>query len=185
MIEGLSDYSFSLVSAVFILNIVQMILPENKNRKYILFVSSMIVTIILIEPIIELLNGKIEVSNILTENQKEIIELSEENYNKYYETEVINQYKTNIESGIISRLEQMGYETKIIKCEYNQQTLEPEYVYLELKEKEGEIIPVKIEVVSNPQKEIDEFTLIEKIQINDTLRKEYGIKEVEVVKWKN
>ena len=183
MIEGLSNYALSLVSSVFVLNIVQMLLADNKNRKYILFVSSMIVTIILIEPIVNIFKKDISVANILTENQKEMVEMYEENYNKYYEKEVINQYKNNIEVSIISRLESMGYETKVIKCEYNQETLEPEYLYLELKQSEGEIIPVKIEVTSIPRK--DDLTLVQKLQITEVLRKEYGIDKMEVVKWKN
>lgn len=183
MIEGLSNYALSLVSSIFIINIVQMILPENKNQKYILFVSSMIVTIIIIEPIIEIFNKDISVSNILLESQEELIQISEENYNKYYEMEVLNQYKANIENGIITRLEDMGYKTKVIKCEYDKETLEPQYLYLELIPSEGEVIPVKIEVTSNPQK--DDFALMEKIQISETLRNEYGIERMEVVKWKN
>lgn len=182
MIEGLSNYVLSLVSSIFILNILQMILLDNKNQKYILFVSSMIVTIILIEPIITIFNKGVSVSNILTENQEELIQVSEENYNKYYETEVLNQYKTNIENGIISRLESMGYKTKVIKCEYDKETLEPQFLYLELTQSEGEVIPVKIEVTSNPQK--DDIPLMEKIQISEILRKDYGIERTEVVKWK-
>ena len=116
-------------------------------------------------------------------NQEEMIELSEENYNKYYEVEVLNQYKSNIEAGIIERLESMGYKTQVIKCEYNQETLEPEYLYLELLQSDGEITPVKIEVANTPQK--DDLTLMQKLQITEVLRKEYGIDKMEVVKWKN
>ena len=116
MIDKLSDYAFSLVSAIFVLNIIQMILPESKNRRYILFVSSMIVTIILIDPLIKVLNRDIEVANILEESTENLLRISEENMNQYYEQEVLNQYKLNIENGIIERLRQMGYETKIIKC---------------------------------------------------------------------
>ena len=183
MIEGLSNYALSLVSAIFVLNIVQMLLPENKNQKYILFVSSMIVTIILIEPIIKILNKDISITNVLMDNQEEVIKISEENYNKYYETELLNQYKMNIETGIIERLKNMGYETKVIKCEYNKETLEPEYLYLELLESDGEILPVKIEVTSSPAK--DDLTLMQKLQITEVLRKEYGIDKMEVVKWKS
>lgn len=183
MIEKLSDYAFSLVSSIFILNIIQMILPENKNRKYVLFVSSMIITIILIEPVLNFLNEDIEVSNILNENQEKLVEISEETKNKYYEQEILKKYKENIENGIIDRLTQMGYETKVIKCEYNETTLEPEYLYLELNQIDGEIIPVKIEVMQNPQNNTDEFSLLEKIQIKETLKSEYGIKNMEVVKW--
>lgn len=183
MIEGLSNYALSLVAAIFILNIVQMLLPESKNKKYILLVSSMIVTIILIEPIINILNGNISVTNILMENQEEIVQISKENYDKYYKTELLEQYKSNIENGIIERLESMGYETKVIKCEYNQETLEPEYLYLELLQSDGEIIPIKIEVTNVPNK--DDLTLMQKLQITEVLRKEYGIDKMEVVKWKN
>ena len=183
MIEELSNYALSLVSSIFVLNIVQMILPGNKNQKYILFVSSMVVTIILIEPVINIFNKDISVSNILTEKQEELIQISEENYNKYYEVELLNQYKTNIENGIISRLESMGYEIKVIKCEYDNETLEPHYLYLELIQSKDEVIPVRIEVSSNLQR--DDLPLIEKMQISETLRKEYGIERTEVVKWKN
>lgn len=183
MIEKLSDYAFSLVSAIFVLNIIQMVLPENKNRKYVLFVSSMIITIILIEPVLNFLNEDIEVSNVLSENQEKLVEISEETKNKYYEQEILKKYKENIENGIIDRLTQMGYETKVIKCEYNQTTLEPEYLYLELNQIDGEIIPVKIEVMQNPQNKTNEFSLLEKIQIKETLKSEYGIKNMEVVKW--
>ena len=183
MVESISKYSLSLVTSIFILNIVQMLLPESKNRKYILFVSSMIVTIILIDPIINVLNIDISVSSILKNNQEEMMKISEENYNKYYEAEVLKGYKENIEIGIMERLKNMGYETKVIKCEYNKETLEPEYLYLELKEKEGKIIPVIIEVTSSPQK--DDLTLMQKLQISENLKREYGIDKMEVVKWKN
>lgn len=187
MIDKLSDYAFSLVSAIFVLNIIQMILPESKNRRYILFVSSMIVTIILIDPLIKVLNRDIEVANILEESTENLLRISEENMNQYYEQEVLNQYKLNIENGIIERLRQMGYETKIIKCEYNKKTFEPEYLYLELMHNDGEVVPVKIEVMSAKNSELnsesDEFNIIEKLQIKETLTKEYGIKNVEVKKW--
>ena len=107
--------------------------------------------------------------------------------NQYYEQEVLNQYKLNIENGIIERLRQMGYETKIIKWEYNKKTFEPEYLYLELMHNDGEVVPVKIEVMSAKNSELnsesDEFNIIEKLQIKETLTKEYGIKNVEVKKW--
>lgn len=183
MIDKLSDYAFSLISAIFILNIIQMILPENKNRRYIVFVSSMIVTIILIEPLIKILNQEIEVTNILEESTQNLSKLSEENINKYYEEELLTEYKANIENGIIERLKQMGYETQIIKCEYNKTTFEPEYLYLELTHDDGEIVPVKIEVMNDSSSKLDELSIIEKIQIKETLTKEYGIKNMEVKKW--
>ena len=160
-----------------------MLLPESTNRKYILFVSSMIVTIILIEPIMNILNKDISISKILNENQEEILKMSEEVYEKYYQEELVQQYQTNIETGIISRLESMGYETKKIKCEYNEETLEPEYLYLELIQGENEIIPVKIEVAAKPMK--DDFSIMQKLQISEVLRKEYGIEKTEVTKWKS
>ena len=184
MIDKLSEYTFSLVSAIFILNIMQMILPENKNRKYVLFVSSMIVTIILIEPLIKLVNQEIEVTNILGESTQNLVKLTEEKQNKYYGQEVLSQYKQNIENGIIERLAQMGYETKIIKCEYNQTTLEPEYLYLELVHDDGKIMPVKIEVMTETSVEKDDLNLIEKMRIKENLKKEYGIKNLEVKKWR-
>ena len=62
-------------------------------------------------------------------------------------------------------------------------------MYLELTHSDGEIIPVKIEVMkelkdeTENESESDEFSIIEKLQIKENLTKEYGIKNVEVKKW--
>ncbi len=185
MIDALSNYALSIACTAFILNLIQMILPNGKNRKYILFVCTMIVTLILIEPIIGLINNEIDISAILIQNQEEYVKVAEDDYNNLSSEKIVNEYKKNIENGIVQRLENVGYKVRTIECKYNEKTLEPDYLYLEIEHQDGEIQPVKIEVASNCTSSKEELTISELLEIKKILRDEYGINEVEVVKWRS
>lgn len=184
MINSLSNYALSIACTAFIMNLIQMILPSGKNRNYILFVCTMIITIVLVRPIIELVNNEINISNIFTQNQEKYLEIKEKNYNNSSNEKIVNEYKKNIEKGIIQRLEDVGYNVKYIECKYNDKTLEPDYLYLEIEHQDGEIQPVKIEVNGGITELKEELTISELIEIKKILREEYGINEVEVIKWK-
>ena len=56
MIEKIKEYTYLIVISVFITNMIQLIAPKGSTRKYIIFFAGIIVTIVLIEPIINLLN---------------------------------------------------------------------------------------------------------------------------------
>lgn len=133
MIESFSNYAFSIICSSFLLNIIQMILPNSNNKKYILFVCSSIVTIILITPIISMLNKDFDVSKLLLENQKDYIEVDEQQIESLYEQELINTYKENLNNDIIQTLNEAGYEVLNIDCEYDKDTLEPNFLKVEIK----------------------------------------------------
>lgn len=180
MIESLSNYAYSIICSSFLLNIIQMILPEGENRKYIMFVCSVIVTIILINPIINFLNKDIDVSNILIKNEEIYAEVQEENYRKYYSNEIINTYKKNIEEGVAKRLEEAGYKVHQIECEYDEVTMEPKYLKLTIESDNGRVQPVRIEVSSSNSVINEKLSPFEEMKIKNMLKEIYGIEKVDI-----
>ncbi len=179
MIEGLKEYTYLIVISVFITNMIQMIAPSGQTRKYIIFVASTIVTIVLIEPIINLLNEEIDINRTLAFNQEKYIE--ETQNENLFAAQIEKSYKTNIENGIIEHMKNIGYTIHSMRCEYDEVTLEPEYIYLEVSIEDDEIRPVKIEVSNTTQ----EGTFFDEWKIVSLLKQTYGFEEVEVSAWKN
>lgn len=179
MIEEFKEYTYLIVISVFITNMIQMVAPAGQTRKYIIFVASIIVTIVLMEPIVNLLNEEIDINQTLAFNQEKYIEQTQ-NENLFI-TQIEESYKTNIENGIIEHMKNIGYTIHSMRCEYDEITLEPKYIYLEVSIEDNEIRPVKIEVSNNVQ----ESNFLDEWKIVNLLKQTYGFEEVEVSAWKN
>lgn len=179
MLESASNYALSIVCASFLINIIQMILPSGENKKYVLFVSTMIIMIILINPIISFLNKDFDLMEVFKENEESFNLAEEESYNNYYEEQVFNMYKKNLEADIVKRLEENGYEVNKIECEYDDISKEPNYLRLELKQNDGSVTPVRIEVSGNntPNREMSAF---EVMKIKSFIKEMYGIDRVDI-----
>ena len=181
IIESLTNYTYLLIITVFITNIIQMVSPDGKMKKYILFISSLIVTIILLEPILKFINKDLNMENIFSTNLEEY-KLSFEENETNLDSEILSTYKENIKTDIIKRLEDLDYTVHSVSCEYDELTLEPKYIRLEISSYDGEIRPVKIEISNINSNEI---TQIEKWKIETLLKDTYGFKEVEISSWKS
>ena len=179
MIEGLKNYTYLIIISVFITNLIQLIAPKGETRKYILFVSGTVVMIILLEPVLKIINNEINIENILVMNQEKYMERIEENENILAD-QIKETYKKNIESGIIKHLEDLGYVIHFIRCEYDLETLEPDYIFLEVSIDDDEIRPVKIEVSNT----VNDESFLDELKIESILKQVYGFKEVEVSAWK-
>ncbi len=181
MLESASNYALSIVCASFLISIIQMILPSGENKKYVLFVSSMIIMIILINPIISFFNKDFDLLEVFKENEESFNLTEEESYNNYYEEQVFNMYKKNLEADIVKRIEENGYKVNKIECEYDDVTKEPNYLRLELEQNDGSVTPVRIEVSSSniANKEISTF---EELRIKSFIKEMYGIEKVDINK---
>ncbi len=179
MIEGLSEYAYVIISIIFFIIVIQMILPDGNNKKYIFFVSSMVLTIAIINPAIKLLNKEINIDNIFEENKAKYVELENQEYEKYYKEKLVSTYKENIEKDIIKRLEESGYTVHSIDCEYDKETLEPEFIILEIEaNNNGVVQPVKIEVNNNLNSVGKKITSFEELELKNMLVRTYGFDEV-------
>lgn len=179
MIDGLSNYAIAIICSSFIMNIIQMILPNSANRKYVIFVCGVIVTIILINPIISLVSKDFDLQQIFEENQKEYVDL-EKNYESKYNDEIILKYKKNIEDGIVKRLNEAGYVVNNIECEYDEHSLEPKALRLNIESDDGGVTPVRIEVSGNYQTNENKISFVEITNIKSIIKKTYGINDIKI-----
>ena len=120
MIEFLSSFAKSVGLSIVIVSILEMILPNNKTKKYIRIVMGIFILFNIVSPFV---------------NNKEIFNLSDIDFEKYYtseanaklETEEVNQdsmnkrieelYVQELEKDIETKIKEKGY--KVINCSVN------------------------------------------------------------------
>ena len=167
MVENISNFSSGIICTVIMTVIIGMILPEGKSKKYILFISGVVVTISMINPILDLF--KIDINETLVSVEDEY-----KNY-KYDESKYINSiqqtYNENLVNDIINRLKTNGYSVSNIDVEYDS-NLNPEKVYLDLETEDGFVQPVKIEVSQSNKGKVSELT---KNKIKNIINQNYGV----------
>ena len=170
MIENLSNFCISIICTIMMIVILEMIIPDGKNKKYITFICGIVVTLVLIEPIIDLLDINID----------EVLANSEYEYKEYkYDENLYNEslkksYEEILINDIVSRLKQNGYNASNIRIEYDDITLEPQKIHLDLESETGYVQPVKIEVSKKSNSNINENT---KNKIKNIINECYGIKK--------
>ena len=143
MVENISNFCMSIICTIMLVIVLEMIIPEGKSKKYVTFVCGIVVTLVLIEPIINLFDINIEevLANMSTEYEEVKIDKN------LYEDSVKKSYEQTLINDIIIRLKENGYNVSNVTVEYDEETLKPIRVYMNLKnDDDGYIQPVKIEV---------------------------------------
>ena len=117
MINKISSWASGLIVAVIIGTIIEMLLPDNKNKKYVKVVIGLFIMYTIIAPVIgELDNINIDFDTMLTEYAKNTMNQSvETSTNITFE----QTYKENIENDIVSKLKEKGYEVSKIEAKIN------------------------------------------------------------------
>lgn len=182
MIEGLSNYAFAIICSSFIMNLIQMILPDSSNRKYVIFVCGVIITIILINPVISIVHKDFDIQKILTINEEKYVDI-EKNYEEQYNEEILGRYKKNVEEGIVKRLNDAGYVVHSIECEYDEKTLEPRALKLNIEADSGTVTPVRIEVSSEYNGENKKLSFVQVANLKNMLKSTYGINNIKINEW--
>lgn len=182
MIESLSNYAFAIICSSFIMNLIQMILPDSSNRKYVIFICGVIITIILINPVISIVHKDFDIQKILTINEEKYVDI-EKNYEEQYNEEILGRYKKNVEEGIVKRLNDAGYVVHSIECEYDEKTLEPKALKLNIEADSGTVTPVRIEVSSEYNGENKKLSFAQVANLKSMLKSTYGINNIKINEW--
>lgn len=155
MINWLRSWSNQVIVAVIIATIIEMILPEGNNKKYIKMIIGLYVLFTIIQPVITKLTG----------NE---INLNDFNYNKYLKdtvqvsssteqfedtnSKLIKQtYIDSIKRDIQQKIEQKGF--KVLKCE------------LDITQDENLLKNIELNLEKNTKEENTDLN--NKIQINE------------------
>lgn len=159
-----------------------MILPKGKLKQNVLFTSMIVITIVIIEPLVEFLNSDIDISKIYASNKNEYkISSNKINYEEYYNEKVKSTYKENLRNDMVKRLEDAGYIINNIECELDEETLEPKSLKAEIETEDGIVRPVRIEVSNNNTNDKKEIGLQDKLKIKKIAYENYGIKSENVI----
>lgn len=165
--EGLKTWITTICAGVFFITAVEMILPNNSLKKYAKFVLGLILMIIIINPIIEILNGTaVNVSSYLNEYEN-ILENEEEK-----STEQRSNNIKNTQAVFEKNIEKIALKT--LKEDYSKDNFE---ITVETKYDEEENI-FSIESINIL---LDEGGIkpIEKIEINKETEEDSANKEVD------
>jgi len=114
MIEWISQWAEAIIIAVIIATIIEMILPEGNNKKYIKVVTGIYILFTIISPIITNVTGKSLVVSDILDLQQYIDEVKEKETSQNMlqlenETNVKDIYITNLKTDIKNKLKERGY----------------------------------------------------------------------------
>ncbi|WP_461613367.1 stage III sporulation protein AF [Clostridium sp. Marseille-QA1073] len=94
MIDSLKQWIINICTAVFFITAVQMILPDNKLKKYCKFALGLILVVIILNPIVKLLNSKADIHRQIENSAAYIFDQKYEvDYEKYRQANVENTIK--------------------------------------------------------------------------------------------
>ena len=198
--EPITSWASGIIVAVIIATLLEMIIPDNKNKKYIKTIIGIYVLFTIISPVISngLTNGEINISKY-----EKYFESSEETNTLVSDLEISNNsnifniYKKQISEDIKLKLKNKGYKVNNVKIQIKEQ--EKKYGEIEnmilnvelLKEKqisdntidngvnEININKIKIGTIVDQKKEENKMKLTQNQQteIKQYLKEEYGVRE--------
>lgn len=110
MINDISKWAGSIVIAVIVVTILEMLLPEGKNKKYIKTVMGIYILFTIISPIVKTVSGKdIDIESLI-EVPNSTVETN--NISMQTNASIENIYISNLKKDISSKLKQKGYLTE-------------------------------------------------------------------------
>ena len=193
MIENLSSWAKGITLAVIVVSILEMLLPNNKTKKYIKMVMGVFILFNIISPFInanDLKNlNELDASKYVNENNKNYVE------QKSMDERLEELYIEEIEKDIIKKVEKKGYKVSMCKVDAKITKNEEETGITKIKlkvEKTGEVkqeenSSIENQIVTQVQKikkvntkkiEEDKETSLEKSDIQNL--KQFLIEEYEV-----
>lgn len=199
MIEFISSWTGGIVVSVMIATILEMILPEGKNKKYIKTVIGVYILFAIISPIISKVTGKtidtqriFEIESMLNQNTIEVSTIDTSN-------SIERIYITNLKQDIKAKIKEKGYQAnnvevkvetkeennygkikeinlKIFKEEQKGNTLSSVHeVKIEITNRENEVKETNYVIENSKKKELQEYLSNvydiekEKIKINEDM----------------
>lgn len=115
MISFINNWVSGVIVAVIIGTLIEMILPESKNKKYVKTVIGLFILFTIVSPFIEKFSNGIEFNLDDYEQfftSSETIEVA--NVNLLQEENIQDVYKENLKQEIITVIEQKGFKVKKI-----------------------------------------------------------------------
>lgn len=175
----MNQFATSLVSSIVAITLIEMILPSNKIKKYVVFVSSIVLVIVVINPITSILNKNIDIESVLKDNETFILNSEYKNKMQYAkEKDMQDTYNAFLKDDIISRMKENGYLVKNVSVKVDDKTYEVTEMELEIEHDDGSIQNVVIDVSVSENGETEN---VEVSKIKDLLCETYGVEKSNII----
>lgn len=177
MINKLSTYSKYLVYIVIIVGIMELILPNNKNKKYIKIIMGMFVIFSIINPVV---GKRINMNNEIFEKYINTdANMSSQKEDENDET-IKDVFKIKLKENIKSYINSKGYDCKSITVkEENYNISEIEIFGIEKKKSDKEMIN-RVQININNSKKQENVTKEEIQNLTEYLAKNYEIEKEKI-----
>ena len=168
MINVINRWMKQIIFAVVITIIIEMLVPEGKNKKYIKMITNIYIIFIIVSPIFSKLTLKeINLNEIFINESTKTVAASSIDNTKYIE----ERYIKNIKESINTNLSNIGYEVKNID------------VFINIKdEKYGQIEKIRLSV---EKKQREEIKKIEKVSIgtenNSNMEQNLSEEDIQII----
>lgn len=175
----MNQFATSLVSSIVAITLIEMILPSNKIKKYVVFVSSIVLVIVVINPITSILNKNIDIESVLKDNETFILNSEYKNKMQYAkEKDMQDTYNAFLKDDIISRMKENGYLVRNVSVKVDDKTYEVTEMELEIEHDDGSIQNVVIDVSVSENGETEN---VEVSKIKDLLCETYGVEKSNII----
>lgn len=168
LINVINRWMKQIIFAVVITIIIEMLVPEGKNKKYIKMITNIYIIFIIVSPIFSKLTLKeINLNEIFINESTKTVAASSIDNTKYIE----ERYIKNIKESINTNLSNIGYEVKNID------------VFINIKdEKYGQIEKIRLSV---EKKQKEEIKKIEKVSIgtenNSNMEQNLSEEDIQII----
>lgn len=150
MQQFIYSWASGLIVAVIIATIIELVLPENKNKKYIKMVSGVFILFTIISPIIVKFNGNVDLdidkytNMLMPENVVEV----QETASIVTDENIIKVYRDNLTRNIRTGIENLNYVVNSIELEIDEEKNYGDIRKIYLDVESVELVPdIKVENV--------------------------------------
>lgn len=173
MIKFLSSWVKNLCLALIVVSILEMLLPNNKTKKYVKMVMGLYILFSIIEPFIENSNElKFNVEDLYNQYSVETLAESENVNQKSMDSRLDELYKQKLENDIVQKLDEEGYvvEDCDVKAHISSNDTGIELITIKIKEKKDNSNEndenQSNEKMNIEEKIVNEIQKIQKVEIN-------------------
>lgn len=155
MVSLINSWAQGIILAVIIASIIEIILPEGNNKKYVKTIIGIYIMFVIVQPLItNISNKKINFNTIIKDTTNKMNEYKTEDLaietNEYIE----DTYKDKLKEDISDKLKEKGYSTNSINLK----------IETENEEKYGEIKNINMQIVKNENEEVNNQNTINEIK---------------------
>lgn len=176
-----------IIISVIVTTIIEMLLPENNNKKYIKLIMGIYILFSIMAPVISSIIGKqIKINDFVKEEYSSVqynnVTLDTNSY-------IIKDYKNNIEKKIKEDIETLGYVVNDLKMDFNKNNNENiKSITVEIikskkeDEKNNNVIKINDIDITRQKNLINEISLNEdeKKKVHEMLYDKYEIEDINI-----